>query len=100
MPKNLTEMTPSQLAQHRLEISDYYSKAGERKVQLMRLRALYYETYREEVKSDAALERKWETTNDGLELMEIREKMRSLEHKLSAIRTMLEVRNNEARNQY
>jgi hypothetical protein len=66
----------------------------------MRLRALYYETYREEVKSDAALERKWETTNDGLELMEIREKMRSLEHKLSAIRTMLEVRNNEARNQY
>ena len=98
--KNLAEMTPIELANHRLEIADYYSKAGERKVQLMRARALYYETYREEVKSDAALERKWETTNDGLELMEVREKMRSLEHKLSAIRTMLEVRNNEARNQY
>ena len=98
--KNLTEMTPFELANYRLEIADYYSKAGERKVQLMRSRALYYETYREEVKSDAALERKWETTNDGLELMEVREKMRSLEHKLSAIRTMLEVRNNEARNQY
>lgn len=98
--KNLTEMTPSQLAEHRLEIADFYSKAGERKVQLMRLRALFYESFREEVKSDAALERKWEATNDGLELMEIREKMRSLEHKLSAIRTMLEVRNNEARNQY
>lgn len=93
-------MTPSELANYRLEIADYYSKAGERKVQLMRLRALYYESFRESVKSDAALERKWEATNEGLELMEIREKMRSMEHKLSAIRTMLEVRNNEARNQY
>lgn len=98
--KNLTEMNPGQLANYRLEISNYYSKAGERKVELMRLRALYYESFREDVKSDAALERKWEMTNEGLELMEIREKMKSLEHKMSAIRTLLEVRNNEARNAY
>lgn len=98
--KNLTEMTPSELAQHRLEIADYYSKAGERKVELMRLRALYYESFREDVKSDAALERKWEMTSEGLELMEIREKMKSLEHKLSAIRTLLEVKNNEAKYSY
>ena len=39
--KNLTEMTPFELANYRLEIADYYSKAGERKVQLMRSRALY-----------------------------------------------------------
>lgn len=93
-------MTPGQLANERLKYADFYSKAGERKVQLMKARALFYETYRESVKSDAALERKWELTSDGLELMEIREKMKSIEHKLSAIRTMLEVRNNEARNQY
>lgn len=96
----LSLMSPSQLAEERLKISDDYSKAGELKVRLMRLRALYYESFRNDVKSDAALERKWETTKEGLDLMEVREKMRSLEHKLSAIRTMLEVRNLEARNQY
>lgn len=93
-------MTPSQLAEERLKISDDYSKAGELKVKLMRLRALYYESFRESVKSDAALERKWETTKEGLDLMEVREKQRSMEHKLSAIRTLLETRNMEARNMY
>lgn len=93
-------MTPSQLAELRLKLADDYSKAGELKVRLMRLRAEYYQSFRDEVKSDAALERKWESTNEGLNLMEIREKMKSIEHKLSAIRTLLEVRNNEMRNQY
>lgn len=97
---DLSEMTPSQLAEERLKISDDYSKAGELKVKLMRLRALYYESFRESVKSDAALERKWETTKEGLDLMEVREKQRSMEHKLSAIRTLLETRNMEARNMY
>ena len=93
-------MTPGQLAEHRLKIAHDYSLLGEKKVELMKLRALFYQSFREGVKSDAALERKWETTVDGLLLMEIREKMKSIEHKLSAIRTLLEVRNNEARNQY
>lgn len=98
--EDITKMTPSELANHRLQLANFYSKAGERKVQLMKLRALYYESFRESVKSDAALERKWELTNEGLELMEINMKLKSLEHKLSAIRTLLEVKNNEARNQY
>lgn len=97
---NLTEMTPSQLAEHRLKLADDYSKAGELKVYLLRLRAVFYQDHRNEVKSDAALERLWETTKEGMDLMELREKMKSIEHKLSAIRTLLEVRNNEMRNQY
>ena len=96
----LTEMTPGQLAEHRLRLADDYSRAGELKVKLLRLRAEFYQDHREEVKSDAALERLWETTAEGMDLMELREKMKSIEHKLSAIRTLLEVRNNEARNQY
>ncbi|GAB1444372.1 hypothetical protein MASR2M39_32300 [Ignavibacteriales bacterium] len=97
---DLTEQTPSQLAELRLKLSDDYSKAGELKVRMMRARAEYYQDHRDDVKSDAALERLWETTNEGLNLMELREKMRSIEHKLSAIRTLLEVRNNEAKNMY
>lgn len=96
----LTDKTPSQLADMRLEIADDYSKAGELKVKLLRLRALYYHSFRDEYKSDAGLERAWELTQDGLDLMELKEKMKSMEHKLSAIRTLLEVRNNEVRNLY
>lgn len=96
----LKNQTPSQLAQSRLIIADNYGKLGERVVELMRLRALYYQSFRDSVKSDAALDRKFELTNEGLELMEVKMKQRSLEHKLSAIRTLLEVKNNEAHNQF
>jgi hypothetical protein len=96
----LVNQTPGQLAESRIIIADQYGKLGERKVELLRLRALYYESFRDSVKSDAALERKWELTNEGLELMEVSMKLKVKEHKMSAIRTLLEVKNNEARNSY
>jgi hypothetical protein len=92
----LKNQTPGQLAESRIVIADNYGRLGKRAVELMRLRALYYQSFRDEVKSDAALDRRWELTNEGLELMEVKMKQRSLEHKLSAIRTLLEVKNNEA----
>lgn len=102
MNKELTQYTPSELAQLRLKLADDYAKAGEYKVSLMRKYAVYYKENRNngDHKSDASLERSWELTEDGLNLMELKEKMKSIEHKLSAIRTLLEVRNNEARNNY
>jgi hypothetical protein len=97
---NLLEKSPIELAELRLKLADDYAKAGELKVALLRLRAMFYESYRPDHKSDASLERAWELTDDGLNLMELREKMKSIEHKLSAIRSLLETRNLEARNQY
>ena len=92
--------TPHELADDRVKIADNYGHLGKRKVELMRLRADYYKTFRQDHKSDAGLDRAWELTDDGLELMEIREKMKSIEHKLSAIRTLIDVCNLESRNQY
>ena len=96
----LTELTPHQLAELRLEISDEFSKLGQRKVELQRIFAEYYKTFRDDYKSDAGLERSFERTKEGLEMMEIREKMKSKLMKMSAIKTLLEVANAEARNQY
>jgi hypothetical protein len=96
----MLKQTPSELAQHRLELADNYGKLGELKVALLRVHSLYYEQYRPNYKSDAGLERAWENTNEGLELLEIKEKMRSIEHKLSAINSLLRVRENESYNQY
>lgn len=98
--ENLADMTPSQLAEKRLILCDDFAKLGERKVALMRLHAEYYKTFRDQHKSDSGCERAFELTEDGLELMMIREKTKSIEHKLSAIRTLLEVKNSEARNAY
>lgn len=69
-------------------------------MELLKARALYYQAFRPEVKSDAALERKFELTNEGIELMEIREKMKSKEYKMSAIKSMLDTKNFESRNMY
>ena len=102
MNKPLTEYTPQELAQLRLLLADNYSKLGEIKVGLLRKYALYYKENRNngDHKSDASLDRAWDLTDDGLALMELKEKMKSIEHKLSAIRTLLEVKNNEVRNNY
>jgi len=92
--------TPKQLAEERLIIADQYAKLGERKVQLKRLRAKHYDDYREDYTSDAGVKRAWERTEEGLELMEIKEKMKSKDHKMSALFTMIKVMESEARNQY
>ena len=97
---DLINKTPGELANLRLELADWFSKAGEQKVGLMRMHAEYFSAHRAEFKSDTALERAWEMTDEGLLLMELREKMRSLEHKLSAIKSLLDTRNFEARSQY
>ena len=96
----LKDQTPNQLANSRLVIADEYGKLGERKVELLKIRSVYYQSFREDVKSDAALERRWETTLEGMELLEIREKMKSKEFKMSAIKSMLDTKNFESRNQY
>jgi hypothetical protein len=96
----LLSRTPSELAELRLELADAYSKAGELKVQLMRLHALYYEAYRQDHKSDTGLERAWELTDDGLNLMEINVKLKTIQTKMSAIKTLLETKSMESRNFY
>jgi hypothetical protein len=96
----LVNQTPGQLAESRIIIADQYGKLGERKVELLRIRALYYESFRQDVKSDAALERRWELTKEGLELMEVSMKLKSKEYKMSAIKSLLDTKNFEARNQY
>lgn len=64
------------------------------------MRAEFYIKERDKYKSDAAVDRHWEMTPEGLEQMEIKYKMKSIEHRLSALRTMIDVANQEASNQY
>ncbi len=97
---NLTEMTPHDLADELVKMAQSYSKAGELKIGLIRNHALYYQSFREDHKSDASLERAWELTDDGLNLLEIGQKLKNIEKKMSAIKSLLRVREGEAQNHF
>jgi len=92
--------TPRELAEERLKISDQYSKLGERLAELKLIRAEWWKTFREEYKSDASCERAWDLTKEGQEMEITRMKMKSKEHRMSALRTLLMVASNEQFNQY
>ena len=92
--------TPRDISEERLKIADQYSKLGQRKVELMYKRAEYYREHRPDHKSDASVERSWEMTEEGLELMVIKEKMKAKLTKMSALKSALEVANAENYNQY
>jgi hypothetical protein len=97
---NLLEMNPSQLCQEVLSLTDIASKAGEARIGLIRNHALFYQSFREEHKSDAGLERAWELTKDGLDLIEINQKIKNIDRKISAIKVFLRNKENEAKNQW
>lgn len=94
------EKTPHQLAEERLTISNEFARLGQRKVELKAIFADYYNENRKEHKSDASIERAFDMTKDGLELMVIREKMKAKLMRMSALKTFIDVANMEARNQY
>lgn len=92
--------TPHQLADERLKIAYDYAKLGERLAELKNLKALWWKTYRQDYKSDASAERGWDLTLDGQEMETVRLKMKAKEIKSSALKTMIQVMSDEARNQY
>lgn len=53
-----------------------------------------------ECKSDARADREYELTEDGMNEIVIRLKLKTVEKLMSAIKTQLEVMSNEARNNY
>lgn len=91
---------PQSLIDNLNTITDRYAKVGRRLNELKKLYAEYYRTFRNDVKSDAALDRKWDLTPDGEEMAECLLKMKVYDKKMSAIKTNLRHLDNEARNMY
>ena len=96
----MEEKTPRQLAEDRLKLADEYSKLGERLAELKLLKAQWWQAKRQDFKSDASAERAWDLTDEGQEMEQIKLKMKTKEHKISALRTLIEVSNSEKFNQY
>jgi len=91
---------PHKLAEERLELAYQHSVQGQRLVEIKVEKARKWDEFKKEYKSDTATEKAWERTELGLEEMKLRASMKSKELRMSAIKTMIEVLNDEARNYY
>lgn len=93
-------MTPQEIVQEILQLTDDMSKLAERLNELNKLYAMWWQACRGDYKSDKSAEKAWDLTQEGQEMMEIRLKLRVKERKISANKVYLRVLENEARNAY
>lgn len=93
-------LSPHELAERRVELSAEYARDSEILISILEQKPELWRQIRERVKSDKAADREWEASALGLDEMKLRLKMKASEKKMSAARTMLEVLEGEARNQY
>lgn len=94
------EKTPFQIAEERMGMAEEYSRYSGLFADLVKKRAEHYKVEREKHKSDTAVERAWERTEEGVQMTIIKLKLKTIEKKLSASNTMLRLLENQAKNLY
>ena len=92
--------TPHEMAEKRVELSALYSSATEQLKDVLTIKPTVWSELRATTKSDKSADRLWEASADGIKEMRLRLSLKSMEKEMSAIRTMLEVLQGEARLQY
>lgn len=94
------QKTPHQLAEERVGMAEEYSKYSGLFAELIKHRAEHFKEQREKHKSDTAVERAWERTEQGVQMTIIKLKLKALEKQMSASNTMLRLLENEAKSLY
>lgn len=92
--------TPSSLAEEKNRLVNNYATLGEMYVELQKLKANEWANLRELYKSDAQADRAWDRMEPGIKMMEAKQKMKNYLMRISAINTMIRVKDAESRNQY
>lgn len=91
-------MTPRELAEERIQLAGEYQKfSGDLEIILLKKPRAWLDL-RATTNSDAAADKLWQASDDGLQETIIRIRLKAIEKKLSSLRTMLEVLQGEARN--
>lgn len=91
---------PHQIAEERVGMAEEYSRYSGLFAELIKKRAEHYKNERENYKSDTAVERAWERTDEGVQMTIIKLKLKAIEKQLSASNTMLRLMENEAKALY
>jgi len=92
--------TPHELSDSLMDLSEQYSRYSGEFAEKIKLQADFFNTFRENYKSDNATQKAFDATQDGVRMTIIKLKLKALEKQMSAIRTHLRLLENEAKNLY
>lgn len=92
--------TPHEYAEELLFLGEEYSRYSGELAKLTQIEAEHYKANRGRFKSDAAVEKEFLTSQDGIHFTNIKLKLKAIEKKISSIKAYLEVTANEARGLY
>ena len=93
-------MTPHELADSMMDLAEQYSRYSGELAKLTKAEGEYYKATRPHVKSDTAVNRQFQTTDEGIQMTIVKLKLKSLEKQMSATKLFVEVASNEARGLY
>lgn len=93
-------MTPHEMAQKRLDLSEEYSRYSGEFAKLVKFQADYFHIERENHKSDNACQKAFDRTPEGVQMTILKMKLKSIEKTMSALNTSLRLAENEAKNLY
>lgn len=91
--------TPHQLAEENVKYTAAYELASSQLEEILARRPAMWQTLRESVGSDKAADRAYEATQDGIDEMRLRMKMKRWEKHISSNKTLIRIFEGEARNQ-
>lgn len=91
--------TPHELAEENVTFTAAYERASADLEEILASKPLVWMTLREESKSAAEADKKWDATEDGVKEMRLRMKLKRWEKHISSNKTLLRILEGEARNQ-
>jgi len=96
----MDNLTPHEMAEKLITLSEEYSRYSGEYAQHIKLQADYFNTFRENHKSDTATQRAFDATEAGVKLVILKLKLKALEKQMSSLRTFLRLAENEAHGIY
>lgn len=96
----MKQRNPHELAEKRMVLSEQYSTYSGELAKMIRTEAQFYVAQRANFKSDTAVQRAFDISDDGIRMTTLKLKLKAIEKEMSAIKTMLETLTEEARGMY
>jgi hypothetical protein len=95
-----TDIPPGRLAELLILLSAKYAEASNQLEAILLSKPSIWNEMRKEYKSDKATDRAWEATEYGLGELKWEMQLKKIQKLMSASKTMIDVRTNEARNMF
>lgn len=96
----LNMQTPHEMSEKRLSLAEEYSRYSGEYAKLVKIQADHFNTFRGEFKSDNACQKSFDVTPEGVQMVILKMKLKSIEKTMSALNTHLRLLENEAHNIY